>query len=135
MEKANTATQHWGIALDRSGQLRLCVLCGTAALLLVTGCSIQGQWELVSVEPQAARRDVAYHAFTLQKDGSYYAEAEDEGIHTTSGTYNYEKGVLDFIPHEGPRRTFDADFESATRLHLERLWEGRKLELVYERRD
>jgi hypothetical protein len=102
-------------------------------MFFATGCVV-GHWELEKVEPQAARRDVTFQSFTLQRDGSFYAEAEDEGIHTKSGTYTYKDGVLDFKTHDGTRYTYDAELVGA-KLHLERFWEGQKLELDYAKRD
>lgn len=111
-----------------------------AALMLggcfAVGCSMPGKWSLAKVEPTAATRDAEFHSLTLQKDGTFYAEAnEPGGIKTTSGTYTYEHGVLDLIAHDGERHTYDATFRSNDDLRLARMWQGRRVELKYDRQD
>lgn len=107
-----------------------------AASLFLSGCNVVGSWSLASVDPNAARRDVEYHSMTLQKDHSFYAESKEEtGVRTTSGTYTFEKGVLDLKAHDGERHTYDARLTSNTQLRLEGFWEGRKLKMKYERQE
>ena len=107
------------------------IVCG----MLLTGCSVKGKWHLASVEPSAATRDVQYHDLTLQNDGSFYAEADEASIGTTSGTYTYKDGVLCLNEHDGERHTYDAKLVSATDMQLETFWEGEKLKLKYKRQE
>lgn len=107
------------------------------AMVLSTGCAgINGKWDLATVEPTAAQRDVEYRSLRLDKDGSFYGEAtESSGIKTTSGTYSYADGILHLKPHDGEDYTYDAQLESSGQeLKLSRHWQGTKMKLKYERR-
>lgn len=106
------------------------------ACLAITGCGIDGTWSLAEVDPTAARRDMEFHSLTLQKDGSFYAEAREVGgIRTTSGTYTFKDDVLNLTAHDGERHTYDAHLkDSGNELELERFWEGRKVKLEYKRK-
>ncbi len=114
---------------------RLLVLIGSfAAISLHAGCSIPGKWTLAEVDPTAATRDTEFHSLTLQKDGTFYAEAKEPGgIKTTSGTYTYEHGVLDLKAHDGERHTYDARMLNINDLRLATRWQGKKLKLKYDR--
>jgi hypothetical protein len=110
-------------------QLAACVLIST------TGCSVQGKWQLETVEPSAARRDFQYEVLTLEKDGSFYAEAREiaKDTRTTSGTYRYEDGVLALREHDGEERTYRAECPSAKRLKLKDTWKDRELVATFAR--
>lgn len=100
------------------------------------GCGVQGKWSLAGVEPTAATRDFQYHSLTLQKDGTFYAEAGAGPIHTTSGTYSYEEGTLDLVEHNGVRHTYDAKIEDGgNKLSLAQFWEGQRLVALMERKE
>lgn len=102
----------------------------------IVGCSVDGKWSLADVEPTAAIRDFEYQSLTLQKDGTFYAEAVDGPIQTSSGTYTFKDGTLDLINHEGTRHTFDASLaDGGNKLCLARMWEGRRLKAVMERKE
>lgn len=101
-------------------------------LLVSAGCSVQGKWSLSSVEPSAARRDFQYEVLSLEKDGSFYAEAREGGTRTTSGTYRYENGVLSLREHDGEEHAYDADV-SADRMNLKQPWQDRQLVAKFER--
>lgn len=105
-----------------------------AAVAALTGCSIPGKWTLAKVDPTAATRNAEFHSLTLQKDGSFYAEAKEAGgIKTTSGTYTYKHGVLDLVAHDGERHTYDAKMLNNNDLRLATTWQGKKLKLKYDR--
>ena len=106
-----------------------------AGFTSLAGCGVQGKWTLADVEPTAATRDVQYHNLTLQKDGSFYAEAKEASIDSTSGTYTYEDGVLCLKEQDGERHTYDAKLVSATDMRLESFWQGQKLKLKYKRQE
>lgn len=108
-----------------------------STLVVLGGCGIAGQWELTTVDPNAARRDVDYQTMELKKDGSFYAESKEQGaIKTTSGTYTYKDDVLSLKPHDRETRTFDAKLmDSGNKLHLEQFWENQKVKMDYQRRD
>jgi len=100
----------------------------------VAGCSMPGKWSLAKVEPTAGTRNAEFHSLTLQKDGTFYAEAnEPGGIKTTSGTYTYKHGILDLLAHDGERHTYDATFVNNNDLRLATTWQGQKLKMKYER--
>ena len=106
------------------------------SILVLHGCSVNGKWNLAEVEPTAAIRDFEYQSLTLQKDGTFYAEAMEGPIRTTSGTYTYEDGTLDLIAHDGARATNDGSLqESGNQLCLVEMWDGRKLKAVMERKE
>lgn len=111
------------------------VLVGSlAAISFQAGCSIPGKWTLAEVDPTAATRDAEFHSLTMQKDGTFYAEAKEPGgIKTTSGTYTYEHGVLDLKAHDGERHTYDAKMLNNNDLRLATTWQGKKLKLKYDR--
>lgn len=98
----------------------------------LTGCSIQGKWSLAEVEPTAARREAQYEVLTLQKDGSFYAEAKERGVQTTSGTYSFENDTLTLREHDGEQNAYPAKL-SGDELRLEHIWQGQKVEMRYER--
>jgi hypothetical protein len=106
-----------------------------AGLVWLAGCAVDGKWSLTSVEPSAARRDFQYEVLTLEKDGSFYAEAR-EGTgetRTTSGTYRYEKGVLALREHDGEEHAYDASV-SSDQMKLKRPWQDRQLVARFERK-
>jgi hypothetical protein len=108
-----------------------------STIALTSGCaSIQGKWDLATVEPTAAQRDVEFRSLRLEKDGTFFAEAtEGTGIRTTSGTYSYDNGVLHLKAHDGEAQTYDAELEGTGEvLRLANFWQGRRLNLKYERR-
>ncbi|MCC6312247.1 MAG: hypothetical protein IT345_15225 [Trueperaceae bacterium] len=107
------------------------LVCATA-LGLAAGC-VHGRWELVEVDPDAARGDVEFQTITLQDDGSYFAQTNDDGVQPASGTYTYSDGVLDLQEKDGDRHSYEAAVVGE-QLHLKRLWEGQKLKMIYERR-
>lgn len=104
------------------------------AAVLASGCtSIVGRWSLAGVDPEAARRDVKYHTLTLQKDGTFYADAKEApGIRTTSGTYSYRKNILHLQTHDGDHFSYDAKIEG-NNLWLENFWQGQKIKMKYEK--
>lgn len=102
-------------------------------LALSAGCSVNGKWSLATVEPTAARRDFPYEVLTLQRDGSFYAEAREPHTTTTSGTYRYQDGVLTLQEQDGELNTFTAKMVSADELRLERPWKDRVLVARLER--
>ncbi len=126
-----------------------------AGLMFTTGCAITGKWSLASIEPEAARRDFEFASLTLQKDGSFYAEsqttvvshaevqseqgtsfyaeAREPGIRTASGTYAFQDRSLTLRAHGGLVVSYDAAFESANRLRLEKYWQGRKVKARFQR--
>lgn len=123
-------------------------------LLVSGGCSIAGKWTLVTVEPEAARRDVEFASLTLQRDGSFYAEAHKDvpgpdvvvvgrdttvvtgtdkgGIQSTSGTYEYKSHTLALQPHDGPVVAYDARLNGAE-LQLERYHGAQRVKCKYKR--
>lgn len=107
---------------------------GMTAFLFLSGCSIPGKWTLAEVDPTAATRHTEFHSLTLQKDGTFYAEAKEPGgIKTTSGTYTFKHGVLDLLAHDGERHTYDAQMLNNNDLRLATTWQGKKLKLKYDR--
>lgn len=102
-----------------------------AALALTTGC-VHGHWELTNVRPDAGRGDVDFQTLTLQRDGSYFAQTNDTA-EPVSGTYTYDHGILDLQDTRGERNTYEAKVVGRE-LRLQRLWEGQRLVMVYERR-
>lgn len=110
------------------------VMLALLAAMVLSGCTVVGKWSLASVDPEAARRDFEYTSLTLQKDGTFYAEEEENGIKTTSGTYSYGDGVLSLSAHDGERHTYDAHIRG-DRLHLEEVWKGQKLKAEFERKE
>jgi hypothetical protein len=138
--------------------------CATAALALgllslwTSGCSsVVGQWSLKEVSPNAAQRDVEYRTLTLQKDGSFYAEASEgrqavavtipEGetvvgerkpgaIETVSGTYTYnsKNKTLALTEHDREQNTYDAQLQKGGKeLVLLTFWKDKKMKAVYEK--
>lgn len=107
--------------------------CLSAVLVVLTGCSVQGNWSLASVEPSAARRDFEYETLTLQKDGSFYAEGRERGTRTTSGTYRYEKGVLALREHDGEEHAYEADV-APDKMKLKQTWQDRQLVAHFDRK-
>lgn len=104
-------------------------------LLTTSGCSIVGTWSLTDVDPTAARRDFEYHSLTLQKDGTFYSEAnETYGIESTSGTYTFKDGILHFKEHDGETNTYEAKFIDGNRLKLREFWQGQRLTAVMKRK-
>ncbi len=114
---------------------KICGLALVTFLVNLVGCTIVGKWQLSSVDPTAAERDVQYHNITFQKDGSFYAEAKEGTIQTTSGTYSYENGTLHLKEQDGESHTYDAKMPDGNHLALQSFWEGKKLKLKYERRE
>ncbi|MBL8880184.1 MAG: response regulator [Phycisphaerales bacterium] len=111
----------------------LLILCATAGSILAIGCGVNGNWSLGTVDPSASRRYVEYHTLTLQKDGTFYAEAKEEsGIKTTSGTYTYKDGVLHLVAHDGESHTYDAKVKSSgNHLELRELADGQRITMVF----
>jgi hypothetical protein len=102
---------------------------------MLSGCAVTGKWDLAAVEPTAARRDFKYEVLTLQKDGTFYAEAREPVTMTTSGTYRFEKGVLSLAEHNGARHTYDAQLlDGGQRLALKEPWQDRVLVASFERK-
>jgi len=95
-----------------------------AAAILLTGCAIEGTWSLEKVNPTAARRDFDFQTFTLQNDGSYYAQSLEPPageIATTSGTYKFKDGELTLVSQNGEKHSYDAKL-NGDQLVLERPW-------------
>ncbi len=105
---------------------------GVLALGVLAGCGINGKWSLAQVDPTAARRDVKYESLSLQKDGTFYAEAKGDVAKSTSGTYTYEDSTLTLVSHTGEVDTYDADL-NGNELYLTSFWNGQKLKTTYER--
>jgi hypothetical protein len=106
--------------------------------LSIAGChEPAGKWSLASVEPTAAQRDVEFHSLTLQKDGTFYAEArEGAGIESVSGTYYMDNGVLVLTEHDGEVHGYDARFrDGGKELHLANFQDGQKVKLKYDLRE
>jgi len=117
------------------GARKLCTGLATLALLWLTGCGVNGQWSLSSVDPTAARRDFQLQSLTLQRDGSFYAEELEGGdIRTTSGTYTYKSGKLRLVAHDGEAQTYDAKMHGGDELVLERNWDGGTVEAKFVRK-
>jgi hypothetical protein len=103
-------------------------------LVLLSGCGVAGKWSLAAVDPTAARRDVEYHELTLQKDGTFYGEAKEVGIETTSGVYTYKRGVLDLTAQDGERHIYDARLGfGGNTLHLSEASSNGVMKLKYDR--
>jgi hypothetical protein len=123
-----------------------------------SGCSVVGKWELASVDPTAALRDLEYQAFTLQKDGSFYGEAErsevaaftmhsegnfraeaqeeKKGISTESGVYRYDDGTLTLTPHEGKEVTYQARLiDGGNKLEVKKTWKDRTVKAIFNRKE
>ena len=82
------------------------------ALLAVAGCGVQGKWTLESVEPETARDIVTFAKFTLNKDGTFTAEATEGGeTVAASGTYEFADNKLTFTMEDGRKRTYDTDLK------------------------
>lgn len=93
--------------------------------LAATGCGIQGKWSVVSVDPTAARRDFPYDAFTLQDDGTFYAETHEPQAGTATGTYRYDDNALSFRERSGSLHTYKATRHGNDKLELECPWTDR----------
>lgn len=106
---------------------------------IVGGCnSVVGQWSLKEVVPTAAQRDVQYRTLTLQKNGTFYAEADEGDIKTVSGTYDYNSKTktITFREHDREQNTYDAQLhDGGNELQLLSFWEGRKMKAIYEKID
>lgn len=102
------------------------------ALGALTGCGINGKWSLAQVDPTAGWRDVKYNSLALQKDGTFYAEAEGDVAKSTSGTYTFEDNTLTLCSHTGEVDAYDATL-NGNELRLVRIWNGQKLKTTYER--
>jgi hypothetical protein len=102
-------------------------------LLGMTGCSIHGKWSLASVEPSAARRDFQYEVLSLEKDGSFYAEAREPVTRTTSGTYRHDDGVLSLREHDGEEHAYQTEVAGEC-LKLKQPWQDRQLVATFERK-
>jgi hypothetical protein len=114
----------------------------------------------MSVAPSSrdALRDIQYQVFTLQKDGTFYAEAErsetagfsvhegatfhaegqqeQRGISTASGVYRYDNNTLTLTPHEGKPVSYQAKLiDSGNKLELEKVWKDRTAKMIFERRE
>jgi len=117
-----------------------CFALGAALLVpVLAGCSsVVGQWSLKEVEPTAAQRDVQYRTLTLQKNGTFYAEANEGEIKTVSGTYDYnaKTDTITFREHDREQNTYDAQLkDGGQELQLLSFWEGRKLKAIYEKEE
>jgi hypothetical protein len=112
------------------------VLVVLAIPVLLAGCSIHGKWALRDVNPDAARRDFKYEVLTLQNDGSFYAEAKEPSTTTTSGTYTFSDAKHELVlkEHDGDVRSYDARFESATRLRLTDTSTDKKIVARFDRK-
>lgn len=105
-------------------------------VLMLSGCGVNGNWSLGTVDPTASRRNVEFHSLTLQKDGTFYAEAkEGSDIKTTSGTYTYRDGILHLTSHDGESHTYDAKVvRSGNNLQLVELADGQRITMTYDRK-
>lgn len=103
----------------------------------LTGCAtMEGKWSLAKVNPTAARDDFAYSSLTLQKDGTFYAEAkEPTGSRTVSGTWTMHNGLLSLKEESGERHVYDAKvMDGGKQLMLVRHWNGQRLTAVLDKR-
>jgi len=107
-----------------------------SAAVVVTGCGVNGKWELSTVDPTAARRDFEFQSLTLQSDGSFYAESSEAGekIRTTSGTYTYQKGTLRLVEHDGEAHSYDA-VRQGDELVLKQHWHGQPIKAKFVRKE
>lgn len=112
---------------------RTSLLALLAGLVVLTGCGINGKWSLANVEPTAERRDFEFASFTLQKDGTFYAEKVAPRSESVSGTYTYEDRTLTLNEERGPRYTYGADLQG-DELELEKYAEGRRVTATFERK-
>lgn len=124
------------------------------AILGSTGCSIVGKWSMASIEPEAARRDFEFASLTLQKDGSFYAEAQstvsqaqvqtesggsfyaeskEPGVRSASGTYVYKDNTLTLTTHAGVHVPYEAHLTSNNSLRLDKFWQGRQVKAQFKR--
>lgn len=102
------------------------------AFAFLPGCGIQGRWALSKVDPEAARRDFRYASMTFQHDGSFYAETQDHGVHTTSGVYKFGDNLLTLTENNGDVHTYDARL-SGDQLTVEQVWKDRKIKARFVR--
>ncbi len=111
------------------------IFLATIALATAAGCTVEGKWNLTEVEPTAAVRDIEFAVITLQKDGTYYAERNENGIHTTSGTYRFDGKLLVLNEHGGETMTFDAELAGDGRtLRLSKFWKDQKVRAEFEKK-
>lgn len=99
-------------------------LIACAGCLLLAGCGVEGKWKLVSIEPESAVPGYRFVSATLEKNGTYEAEAEvGQDVKVSSGTYVYENGQLIFTDSDGQKHAYDAKVGFNT-LELTRDFEG-----------
>lgn len=109
------------------------IVTGLAAVLC--GCTVHGKWNMKEIQPTAAVRDFDFSVITLQEDGTYYAERNDGGIRTTSGTYRFDGRLLVLDEHNGETLTFDASLSGdGRRLVVQKFWRDQKVKAVFARK-
>jgi hypothetical protein len=116
---------------------RCTALVSLSALALLSGCSVHGKWSLARVDPDAARRDFEFACLTLQRDGTFYAEAREAGgIDTTSGTYTCQDGLLVLRAHDGETDTYESRLApGGETLELTRHWRDSRVVAYLEREE
>ncbi len=94
----------------------------STALVVLTGCGIQGKWTVDHVEPADAAGDFKIASVELMKGGDYTATAtEGETELESSGRWEFSEGKLTLIPsQEGAgTRVYDAALKDFGRsLHV-----------------
>lgn len=106
------------------------------ALAGLCGCSIQGDWKTVSVEPQEYT-DKMFSTVSFGKDNMYTSTATYGGMVVTStGNYKWNgmTGTLDVMPQEGETRQYKGSLMWGKTLTLEMDRDGEKIKGVMERK-
>lgn len=100
----------------------LTVVAAMAAAGILVGCSLEGTWKTVKVEPESAAANFRFASVDFTKDGQFTGNVRYDGKEETMrGTYTWDGMTLTVVPNEGETRTYKGC-----------LWWGKKLELKSE---
>jgi hypothetical protein len=94
-------------------------LAAVMAAGLLAGCSLEGTWKTVKVEPESAAASFRFASVDFTEDGAFTGTVRYDGREeSVKGTYEWDGRTLTVVPEQGETRTYKGT-----------LWWGKKLVL------
>jgi hypothetical protein len=103
------------------------------AVLMLSGCSIAGEWRTKSVEP--AGQEFPFYQVEFTSDGRYTAMGPPSHRERSStGTYTWNGSTLKVMPKDGPERSYPGYRDIfKDQLVLKHEHEGKKMKATLEK--
>lgn len=107
----------------------------TFALVLLSGCGIEGKWRFQEVMPTDARGQFQFGEVTFRPDGAFDAIADfGDGAKPSSGAYTFSNGELALTNANGDKIVYDAAIESmGSILRVKKMMHGKEVMATFKR--